>query len=119
MTTRISSTQRVALELVREGRVQYGYEYQNMARKGHGTFPVFLIDGYAAYGQQGRTFAALEERGLIVIRHDLVPREHVPECTRESHTIAGSRMITIPAHEAPVDKGWRTAVEFVDERTTR
>lgn len=113
MATRtLSPRQHEALDLVRQGRVQYGHEHQNMARRGRGTYPVFLIDGHAAYGQQGRTFASLEEHGLIVIRHDLVARERVPETTRTRRTLSGAdKAITIPAHDAPVDKGWRTAVE--------
>lgn len=111
----LSPRQREAVELVKEGRVQYGHEHQNLARKGRGTFPVFLINGYAAYGQQGRTFASLEERGVIVIRHDLVPRHRVPEKTRTRRTLSGAeRTITIPAHDAPVDPGWRTPVEMAE-----
>lgn len=121
MTTRtLSARQREALDLVRQGRVEYGHEHQNMARRGRGTYPVFLIDGHAAYGQQGRTFGSLEAHGLIIIRHDLVERERVPETTRTRRTLSGTEeTITIPAHDAPVDKGWRTTVELAaaDPRT--
>lgn len=111
-TAKLSPRQREVLDLVRDGRVQYGHEHQNMARRGHGTFPVFLIDGHAAYGQQGRTFASLEEHGLISIRHDLVPHHRVPEKTRTRRTLSGAdETLTIPAHDEPIDKGWRTAVE--------
>lgn len=111
-TKRLSPRQREALDLVQAGRVQYGHEHQNMARRGNSTFPVFLIDGHAAYGQQGRTFASLEEHGLIVVRHDLVPHERVPAETRTRRTLSGAdETVTIPAHDAPVDKGWRTTVE--------
>lgn len=41
---RLSPRQREALELVQAGRVQYGHEHPNMARRGHSTFPVFLIE---------------------------------------------------------------------------
>ncbi|MEX7470521.1 hypothetical protein AB4Z39_12515 [Mycobacterium adipatum] len=109
---RLSPRQREALELVHAGRVQYGHEHPNMARRGHSTFPVFLVDGHAAHGQQGRTFGSLEEHGLIVIRHDLVPHGPVPAETRTSRTLSGTdRTITIPAHDAPIDKGWRANVE--------
>lgn len=120
-TGKLSARQQEALDLVREGRVQYGHEYQNMARRGHAGYPVFLIDGHAAYSQQGRTFASLEERGLIVVRHDLIPLHHVPETIQTSHTLTGVRTITIPAHEAPIDAGWRTTVELVcsDEPASR
>lgn len=111
-TAKLSARQQEALELVKEGRVQYGHEFPNMARRGHATYPVFLIDGHAAYNQQGRTFASLEERGLLVIRHDLVSREPKPATTRTSRTLTGESTITIPAHDAPVDPGWRTAVEL-------
>lgn len=112
-TTRtLSPRQREALDLVRQGRVEYGHEHQNMARRGHGTFPVFLVDGHAAYGQQGRTFGSLEEHGHIIIRHDLLPHERVPETTRTRRTLSGTdETIAIPAHDAPVDKGWRAPVE--------
>lgn len=109
---RLSPRQREALELVHAGRVQYGHEHQNMARRGNSTFPVFLIDGHAAHGQQGRTFSSLEEHGHIVIRHDLVPHERVPAETKTRRTLSGTdRTITIPAHDAPIDKGWRATVE--------
>lgn len=116
MTTKsLSSRQREAMMFVGEGRVQYGHEHQNMARKGRGTWPVFLVDGYRPHGQFERTFASLEERGLIVIRHDLVPRDRVPERVRTRRTISGEEQaITIPAHDAPIDKGWRTAVELAE-----
>lgn len=116
MTTKsLSPRQREAMMLVGEGRVQYGHEHQNMARKGRGTWPVFLVDSYRPHGQFERTFASLEERGLIVVRHDLVPRERVPERIRTRRTISGEeRAITIPAHDAPIDKGWRTAVELAE-----
>ncbi|GAT10323.1 hypothetical protein H7I77_05205 [Mycolicibacterium novocastrense] len=111
-TAKLTVRQQEALELVEQGRVQYGHEFPNMARRGHATYPVFLIDGHAAYNQQGHTFASLEERGLLVIRHDLVPREPKPATTRTSRTLTGESTITIPAHDAPVDPGWRTAVEL-------
>lgn len=105
-TAKLSARQQEALELVKQGRVQYGHEFPNMARRGH-----------AAYNQQGRTFAALEERGLLVIRHDLVPHEPKPATTRTSRTLTGESTITIPAHDAPVDPGWRTAVELATSST--
>lgn len=108
---RLSPRQREALELVRAGRVQYGQQYPAMARRGRHTWPVFLVDGHAAYGQQGRTFASLEEHRRIVIRHDLVPQQHVPETTRVTRTLTGEATITIPAHDAPADPGWRTTVD--------
>ncbi|MGJ6127418.1 hypothetical protein QN239_33095 [Mycolicibacterium sp. Y3] len=111
-TAKLSARQQEALDLVRQGRVQYGHEFPKMARRGHATFPVFLIDGYAAYNQQGRTFGSLEERGMIVVRYDLVPHHHVPETTRISRTLTGESTVTIPAHDAPVDAGWRTVVEL-------
>lgn len=112
---KLSPQQEAALALVRAGRVQYGHEFPDMARRGRDTFPVFLIDGAAAYGQQSRTFASLEERGLIVVRHNLIPLRRVPERTRAYRTVAGfERTVTVPAHDAPVDPGWRTTVEVAD-----
>ncbi|PJE03577.1 MAG: hypothetical protein CK429_32750 [Mycobacterium sp.] len=116
-TAKLSARQQEAIDLVRQGRVQYGHEFPNMARRGHATFPVFLIDGHAAYNQQGRTFGSLEERGLIIVRHDLVAQHHVPETTRTSRTLTGDRTITIPAHDAPIDAGWRTAVEIAESNS--
>lgn len=111
-TTKLSARQQEALDLVRRGRVEYGHEFPAMARRGHATYPVFLVDGHAAYNQQGRTFGSLEERGLIVVRHDLVPHHRVAEATRTYRTLTGERTVNIPEHDAPVDAGWRTVVEL-------
>ncbi|WP_102145612.1 hypothetical protein [Mycobacterium hubeiense] len=112
--SKLSARQREALALVGEGRVEYGAEHQNMARRGRVTWPVFLIDGHAAYGQQGRTFASREERGLIVVRHDLVEHKRVPAQVKTYSTISGATHTRVlPAHDAPVDPGWRARVEVV------
>lgn len=48
-TAKLTVRQQEAIGLVEQGRVQYGHEFPpNMARRGHTTYPVFLIDGHAA-----------------------------------------------------------------------
>lgn len=113
---KLSAQQQAALDLVAAGRVQYGAEYPARARRAaaRGSFdiPAWLIDGAAAYGQQQRTFTTLEERGVIVVRHDLVPQQRVPEQQKTSRTLTGERTWTLPAHDAPADPGWRADVEL-------
>jgi hypothetical protein len=109
---RLSPQQRALLGIVREGRVQYGHEHQAMARRGRSTYPVWLIDGYAAHGHQGRTLTSLESWGLIVVRHDLIPCKWVDAYTKTSRNMLGDlRVVTIPGHPEPKDAGWRTTVE--------
>ena len=113
--SKLSKTQSEALEKVREGRVQFGHVYPEMARKGRSVFPEWLIDGFAAYGQENRTYNSLEEKGLIRVRHDLVERQPVPASSRVSKSVAGFQVVvSTEAHEAPVDPGWRADVEVVE-----
>lgn len=116
---KLSAQQQAALDLVAAGRVQYGAEFpdrdRRAAARGRGGLlsPEWLIDGSAAYGQAKRTFSALEERGVIIVRHDLVPQQHVPEQTKAYRDIAGHlETRTIPAHDEPADPGWRADVEL-------
>lgn len=117
MIVRLSKAQQAALQLVADGRVEYGSEFPEMsrrsARRGNPSGHAWLIDGYGSYGQQGRSFSWLEEKGLIVVRRDLVPTHEVPERTRGYRSVAGLvRVSVIPAHDEPVDPGWRAAVEL-------
>lgn len=117
---RLSRRQRAAVELVVAGRVQWGHGLPEMSRRAHAngrphTIVGFgwLIDGIPADGHQGRSFRSLEERGLILVRHDLVPTHMVPEIAKERVSIAGTRStVTIPAHEEPDDPGWVAPVEL-------
>lgn len=108
---RLSPKQREAIKMVRDGRVQYGAAYPNMARRGHIDRYVFLVDGHEVTGAQGRTFECLEEREVITVRHDLIELHRVPESTKVYHVINGDKTVVHPAHDEPVDPGWRTAVE--------
>lgn len=114
----MSKAQALALELVRAGRVEYGARYPEMARRaaarGRSTMNDWIVDGYPCDGRQGITFTTLEVRGDIVVRRDLVPMHTVPETVKTYRSIAGgSSTQTVPAHEAPVDPGWRAPVEEV------
>ena len=113
MSVRLSRAQRRAVELVKAGRVEWGAEDQAMARRGHCWVPVWLIDGYSAYGSEHRTYQALETRGVIRVRHDLVPCHRVPEQVKTYRSLLGpEQRRTIPAHDEPVDSGWRARVEI-------
>lgn len=89
MVARISVTKLAALKLVEAGRVEYGAEYPNLARRsGSNALDVsFLVDGSGVYGGQHSTFAALDSTGLIAVRYDLADTD---------------------------DPGWRTSVELTD-----
>jgi hypothetical protein len=89
---RLSVPQRVAFQMVVDGRVAYGDAYpsrtRRTARRLRGTTGrdltghevrrpdsirayatlSWLIDGHEAYGQASRTFSSLEEAGRIVVR---------------------------------------------------
>jgi len=121
---RLSPHQRNALQAVADGRVEYGIEYPEMARRaaarGRRHWPAFLVDGNEPYGAAKQTLPALEERGLIRVRHEDVPTERVPARQASRHSLTGSgEMYTIPEHDEPVDPGWRAPVELTDAgRTT-
>ena len=120
-TKKLSKAQQEALQLVREGRVEFGSEWPQRDRRqaSKGRKPLvqcWVIDGFPVYGQKYRPFQWLEEHGLIVVRHDLVPTHMVPEWTYDFVSVAGVKKVeVIPAHEEPVDPGWRAPVEVVGE----
>ena len=91
-----------ALSAVDAGRVQWGNASPDMARRGHTSPLVFLIDGHSVYGGQHATYSRLAELGWIVERTDLLPLKTVPARTRVSHTITGGeKVIELPEHSAP------------------
>lgn len=104
-----------ALSAVDAGRIQWGNASPDMARRGHTSPLVFLIDGHSVYGGQHATYSRLAELGWIVERTDLLPLKTVPARTRVSHTITGGeKVIELPEHSAPADDGWRATVELTD-----
>lgn len=89
---RISKTKIDALKLVEAGRIEYGAEYPNLARRSgsNALDASFLVDGSGVYGGQHSTFAALDSTGMIEVRYDLADTD---------------------------DPGWRTRVELTAGRT--
>lgn len=116
MTRRRSPQQLAALRTVADGRVQYGVVNQRMARRrGGDALTAWLIDGGEAYGQQSRTYTALEEAGLLRVRREDVPTHTVAAATRTFREISGgSRVVELPEREMPRDPGWRAAVSLTD-----
>lgn len=116
-THKPTARQREALELVTQGHVEYGAEHPTMARRAarrNGmVMRAFIIDG-RRQGPASSTWPAIEERGWITIRHDLVPTRTTVECTRSYRSLLGTITRTIPAHPEPVDPGWRAPVELTD-----
>lgn len=110
-----SPQQREALTAVAAGRVEWGNEYPNMARRREQAGPLmFLIDGHGVYGGQHNTFRRLAELGWVVERVDLLDMVAVPAQTRTYGTITGTVTRELPAHEAPADPGWRAKVQLTD-----
>lgn len=109
--------QREALALVTQGHVEYGAEHPNMARRAarHNglVMRAFILDG-CRQGPGRSTWQAIEERGWITVRHDLVPTHIVPERTQTYRSLTGTATRTIPAHPEPIDPGWRAPVELTD-----
>lgn len=74
--------------------------------------PVWLIDGYAAYGHQIHTLRTLQDKGAIVVRHDLLLTVERPETVKTYRGVAGGmKTMTLPARQEPADPGWRANVE--------
>lgn len=122
----LSPQQRAALELVRAGRVQYGIEHPEMARRararGRDGFDTatWIVDGFACDGRQNSTFQSLEERGLITVRMGLVPTVYVPGKTRvRRRMLGGEESVVVPAHRRPADPGWRAPVELAEESVSQ
>jgi hypothetical protein len=118
MAAKKPSRQQVdALVAVAAGRVEWGHEYQEMARRrgGRGEALVFIIDGVGAYAGQHATFGWLSELGWIAERVDLLPTKILPSETRASRGIGGDRTVEIPEREVPADDGWRAKVDLTDE----
>jgi hypothetical protein len=94
--TRLSPRKVAALRAVDAGRVKYGVTAPGAARRaaerGRENAGVldWLIDGAQVYGQAHRSYAALEEAGLIVVHHDDVPTVTVPAEKLERRTISGA-----------------------------
>lgn len=113
---KLSRQQTDALQAVAAGRVQWGNEYPNLARRnGPGRPLVFIIDGHGVYGGQHNTFAKLSEHGLIVERTDLLPTKAVPAQTKTYGTVTGTVTKVVPEHSAPADDGWRATVELTPD----
>lgn len=112
-----SPAQALLLQAVSEGRVEYGVAYPDMARRRPGIArnTVFLIDGHPPYARQHQTWAAINDRGWVDVRYDLVETHRVPARAGRQNTLAGpGRAYAIPACARPVDPGWRTPVELTD-----
>lgn len=112
---KLSQQQLLALRAVAAGRVQWGNEYPEMARRrGSCGVLVFLIDGHAVYAGQHTTFRQLAAQGWIAERTDLLPMKTVPAQERTYRTVTGTRTRVLPQRQAPADDGWRAAVELTD-----
>ncbi|MBS9535600.1 hypothetical protein KIH27_18600 [Mycobacterium sp. M1] len=121
MKTKKPSRQQLdALAAVAEGRVEWGHEYQEMARRrgGRGAVYSFIIDGAGAYAGQHATFGRLSELGWITERIDLLPTKVLPAETRTVRGLSGDSTVELPEREAPADDGWRAKVELTDEGRT-
>lgn len=88
---RISKTKIDALKLVEAGRIEYGAEYPNLARRSgsNALDASFLVDGSGVYGGQHSTFAALDSTGMIEVRYDLADTDDPGWRTRVELTAAG------------------------------
>lgn len=110
-----SPQQLQALRDVAAGRVQWGNEYPEMARRrGSCGVLVFLIDGHAVYAGQHTTFRRLAALGWIAERTDLLPMKTVPAQERTYRTVTGTQTRVLPERQVPADDGWRAAVELTD-----
>ena len=76
-------------------------------------YEVLVIDD----GGRDWTAATIHSISITHPAVRLVPHEPKPATTRTSRTLTGESTITIPAHDAPVDPGWRTAVELATSST--
>lgn len=104
-----------ALKAVAEGRVEWGNEYQKMARtRGITGDPIFIIDGVGVYGGQRNTFSRLSELGWIRERVDLLPTKVMPAEIRTEKGLSQKRVVEIPERKVPADDGWRAKVELTD-----
>lgn len=115
-----SPAQLKALSLANQGRVQYGNAYPNMARRAaaHGRpdgIRTWLIDDAPVYGNEHATWQAIEKRGWIRVRHDLLPLKRVDEQVKQYTNISGTITTrTLPTHHVPEDPGWRAKVELTN-----
>ncbi len=109
--------QREALALVAQGHVEYGAEHPNMARRAarrNGVVMRAFISGGRRQGPGSSTWQAIEERGWITVRHDLIPTHTVPARTQTYRSLAGTATRTVPAHSEPIDPAWRAPVELTE-----